>query len=484
LFSGVYRTIAFVNGLFCLYLAFAMLAPMVVDLIDDNPDWQGFLVAALGTGSLSTAIILANRGGMAPFSPRMGFLLVISLWFSTSLVSALPFLLGARDISVTDAIFESVSGLTTTGATILTGLDDMPRGLLLWRSIMQWFGGIGIVAMGLILMPYLRIGGMQFFRMESSERSDKPVARIQTFAVTLATIYLSLTLACLISYRIGGMNWFDALNHSMTTLSTGGFATTDSSFASYGDGVVLASTIFMLAGALPFTAFFRFVLTGQTSGVLDNQIPVLFLIVILLTIPVFVSAVDSGALEPGDALLHSAFNVVSIVTTTGYATTDYTTWGALSVAVFLVATFVGGCAGSTSGGFKTYRLIILFQTLRVSVRELIYPSGVFPVYYNGRRINADGLRSVTTFFFAYVAILFLFTVLLSATGLDLVTAMTGTLTSLSNVGPGLGPVIGPAGNFSTLPDMAKWLCVCLMILGRLEIMTILVVLNPLFWRGN
>jgi len=480
-FSGIYRTIAYVNGLFCLYLALAMIAPMAVDLVDGNPDWSGFLASLFVIGAASLALILANRGDFAPFTLRLGFLLVASVWLSTSLVSCLPFLLGSRDMSFTDAMFEAVSGLTTTGATVLEGLDDMPRGLLFWRATTQWLGGIGVVAMGVMLLPALRIGGMQFFRMES-ERTDKPVARIRVFAGWLIGIYCALTLACMIAYALGGMTWFNAMSHAMTTISTAGFSTHDTSFAQYGDAVLVTAIVFMLIGAMPFTAMFIALAGGDMRRIFDIQIVVLFGIVAALMVPAFASAAATGSFSPPDALLHSLFNVVAIVTTTGYATTDYTQWGPLAAGIFLLAMFVGGCAGSTSGGFKVYRLVILFQSLRVSVRELVYPSGIFPVHYNGRRVSPEALQSVTTFFFAYVAILFLFTAMLSATGLDLVTAFTGTLATLSNVGPALGDTIGPAGHFGTLSDPAKWLLIVLMFLGRLEIMTILVLLSPIYWR--
>jgi trk system potassium uptake protein len=484
LFSGVFRTIAYVSGLFCLYLAVAMLAPMTVDLMDGNDDWKGFLVTFFLVGSISAAIILANRGEMEPFTARMGFLLVNVLWISTSLASSLPFLFGTTEISFTDAMFEAVSGLTTTGATVMSGLDNMPRGLLLWRSTMQWIGGIGVVAMGLLLLPFLRIGGMQFFRMESSERADKPVARVQIFAGYLVTIYVTLTLACMICYAAGGMTWFDALNHAMTTIATGGYSTHDTSFAQFGDAVLVTAIVFMLIGAMPFTAFFLFLINYDYRRAFDSQMLVLLGIVVALFVPTLLSALESGAFLPYDAFLHSLFNIVSIVTTTGYATTDYVAWGPLAVSVFLVATFVGGCAGSTAGGFKTYRLIILAQNLRVSIRELVYPRGVFPVYYNNRRVAPEALQSITTFFFAFIAILFVSTVLLAATGLALDDAFSGALTALANVGPGITGLIGPAGNFGSLPDTAKWLLIFLMYMGRLEIMTLLVILSPVFWRGD
>ncbi|MEM7463848.1 MAG: TrkH family potassium uptake protein [Pseudomonadota bacterium] len=484
MFSGKFRTIAYVTGLFCLYLAVAMLAPMIVDLIDDNDDWQGFMVTFFLVGSISAAILIANRGEMAPFSPRMGFLLINVLWLTTSFASSIPFLLGTTEISFTDAVFEAVSGLTTTGATVMTGLEDMPRGLLLWRSTMQWLGGIGIVAMGLLILPFLRVGGMQFFRMESSERADKPVARIQTFASYLITIYVMLTLSCMVTYAAGGMEWFDALNHAMTTIATGGYSTHDTSFAQFGDAVLVTAIIFMLVGALPFTAFFLFLINNDFRKAFDSQIIGLLIIIFALFVPAFIAASETGAFLPSDAFLHSLFNVVSIVTTTGYATTDYVSWGPLAVSVFLVASFVGGCAGSTAGGFKIYRLIILAQTLRASIRELVYPNGVFPVYYNGRRLAPEALQSITVFFFAFIAILFIFTILLAATGMQFDDAFAGSLSCLTNVGPGITTLIGPAGNFATVPETAKWLMIILMLLGRLEIMTLLVILTPMFWRSD
>lgn len=484
MFTGVFRTIAYVTGLFCFYLAIAMLLPMTVDLIDGNDDWKGFLVSSFLVGTAAAVMLLANRGQMRPFSARMGFLLVSILWIVTSLVASLPFLFGSVEISLADSVFEAVSGITTTGATVLTGLDDMPRGLLMWRSTMQWLGGLGIVAMSILLLPFLRIGGMQFFRMESSERSDKPVARMQTFATYLAVIYATLTLISMVCYAAGGMTWFDAFNHAMTTVATGGFSTYDASFAQFGDAVLITAIVFMLIGAMPFTAFFLFMLNHDYRRALDTQIFVLLLIVAVLSVPALIAGLGTGQYLPADALLHTLFNVVSVVTTTGYASSDYVAWGPLAMAVFLVASFVGGCAGSTSGGFKTYRLIILAQTLRVSIRELVYPNGVFPVYYNGRRVAPEALQSVTTFFFAFIAILFIFTVLLSATGMSLDDSFSGALTALSNVGPGVTELIGPAGNFASLPDAAKWMLSFLMLLGRLEIMTLLVILSPVFWRGD
>jgi trk system potassium uptake protein TrkH len=481
---GAFRTIAYVNGLFCLYVALAMVAPMTVDYLDGNEDWYGFLASGFVIGTLSAATVLATRGNLAPFNLRIGFLLVVSLWLSTSLVATLPLMLGSRAVTFTDALFETVSGLTTTGSTVLTGLDDMPRGLLLWRSTIQWLGGIGIVAMSLLILPFLRIGGMQFFRLESSERSEKPVARIQTFAIWLVSVYGALTLACMILYRVGGMTWFDAMNHAMTTLPTAGYGTHDSSFAQYSNWVLITAIAFMLIGAVPFATIAIALFTGSLRRSLDAQVPIFIAVTAALCAIAFAAALESEQFGPTDALIHATFNLVSNLTTTGYASADYTQWGPVANGAFLVAMLVGGCAGSTAGGLKIYRVAILYQSLRVSMRELVYPSGVFPIHFSGKRVSPEALRSVANFLFAYVAILFVSTLLFTGMGLDLVTAISGALTAMSNVGPGLGPIIGPAGNFASLPDEAKWLLTLLMLLGRLEIMTVLVILSPLFWRGT
>jgi len=472
----------YVTGFFCLFLAAAMLVPMIVDLASGHPDWQAFLTASLLVGLVSVLAISATRGRVPPFSLRFGFLLVNALWLATALVGAIPFVAAGLSISFTDAVFESVSGLTTTGSTILSGLDDFPPGLLLWRSLLQWIGGLGIIAMSLLLLPFLRVGGMQIFRLESSTRSENPFPRFVEFSWALVGFYLVISLSCALGYMLAGMDLFEAVNHAMATVSTGGYSTHDASLGYYGPGVHVVAIVFMIAGALPFIAILRAIVTGSLAKALDPQIPVLLAILAVLSLLVTLPAIDSG-IEPHLALVHALFNITSVVTTTGFASTDYTLWGPFAITVFFIATFLGGAAGSTSGGFKTYRLIILFKSLANALRELLYPHGLFIVRYDGAEVSPQALRAIATFFAAFIASWLLIGLGLSATGLDFVTAITGSLTALTNVGPGLGDIIGPAGNFASIPDTAKWLLVLAMLLGRLEIITVLVLVSPTFWRG-
>lgn len=478
----IFRTTANVCGTFCLALAIAMLLPMAIDLHDGNPDWQVFLNSSLFVSVFSALAIVATRGAIAPFSLRLGFFLINCLWLSTSVVAAIPYLMSSLGMSLADSVFEAVSGLTTTGSTVLTGLDGMPRGLLVWRSLTQWIGGFGIIAMGMLLLPFLRVGGMQIYQMESSTKGESPTARFKEFAMALVGIYVTFTLACAACYLAAGMSEFDALNHAMTTLSTGGFSTHDRSLGYFGEPILAVAIVFMLAGALPFIALVRALVLRDARRALEPQIPVLLGILVVLSALVAAGLIIGGDGPPGWVTLHATFNIVSVVTTTGYASADYMTWGTHAVGLFMLATFLGGCAGSTSGGLKTYRLVVMYQTVRSALRGLVFPNGLFVVRYGGEVVPPESIRSITVFIGAFFAALVTIAALLALMGLDYVTAFSGALTALTNTGPGLGDVIGPADNFASLPDAAKWLLSVAMLLGRLEILTVLVVFSPVFWR--
>lgn len=473
---------AYVTAFFTLVLSGMMLVPMLADLAVGNSDWQAFLISALAAGVPSGFLVLATRRQLPPFSLKFGFLLVNMIWGTTSIVAALPLFLSDLSISFTDAVFEATSGITTTGSTILAGLDDMPPGLLLWRSMTQWFGGLGIIAMGLLLLPFLRVGGMQIYKLESSAQADSPFARFTKFSWAMVGLYVALSLACALAYWFAGMSSFDAVNHAMATISTGGYSTHDASMGHFGLPVLVVGTVFMIAGALPFIAILRAVTTGRMSAAFEAQVPVLLSILAVLSLMVFLSALDHWASDPIALAVHSAFNIVSVVTTTGFASTDYTLWGPFVNVVFLLATFLGGAAGSTSGGIKTYRLIIIYQSLRNGLKELIYPNGIFVVRYDGREVPWQAIKSVYHFIAAFLVLLLAVTLVLGFTGLDALTAFTGALTALTNVGPGLGDIIGPAGNFSSLEPLAKWALIFAMLAGRLEILAILVLFSPAFWR--
>lgn len=475
-------TIVRIVSIFLLMLSAVMLIPLLIDLLDENPDWQVFAVVGGFTAFLSSYGIMITNDRPMPFNLPTGFVLINIMWVAISVVSALPYIFSDYHVSFTDAVFESVSGLTTTGSTVLSGLDDMPRGLLFWRSSTQWFGGVGFVAMGIVLLPFLQVGGMQFFKMESSDRSDKPFARIRTFGRALLAIYVIITLLCFLSYMLAGMSAFNAINHAMTTVSTGGFSTTDSSMMQQSGPVLVVGIIFMLAGAIPFTLYMS-AIVGKRGRWSDGQMEVMLWIVFFVTVTIFLQAFSNAHMRAGELFLHTLFNVVSLVTTTGFASADYLAWGPQSIGLILIATFVGGCAGSTAGGFKTYRLIIMAKFAWASLRELRFPNGVFQIYVSKNRVSENALKATSVFLLLFFVSLGLAAIGLMMTGLDFDTSFSGALTALSNVGPGWGTVIGPTGNFTSFSDPAKWIMIFSMLLGRLEIMTMLVVFTPFFWKG-
>lgn len=479
--NSFYLMIFRVTAIFCLMLSAAMLIPLAVDLESNNPDWKVFGVTSGMVAFLSVYVILITNGRKTTFNLASGFLLINVLWIAVSVVSALPYIFSAYHVSFTDAVFESVSGLTTTGSTVLSKLENMPRGLLLWRSLTQWLGGVGFVAMGILLLPFLRDGGMQFFQLESSERAEKPVARIETFSKMLVTVYVILTIFCILGYGAAGMSWFDAINHAFATISTGGFSTRDASMMEANNWILIVGCIFMVVGALPFTLF-MWVLFRTGGSWKDSQISTLLWLISGLTLLMLIFAEFPGGFGTFDKFIHSLFNVISLVTTTGFASTDYLEWGPAIMGVVMIATFVGGSSGSTAGGFKTYRLIILFEVIWVALKRLKFPHGVFPVFYREKQVSSSGIGTFNDFLSVFMVTLFFGTIALTFTGLDFETSISGALTALCNVGPGWGPQIGPSGNFAGISDPAKWILTALMLLGRLEIMTVLVILTPSFWQ--
>lgn len=466
-----------------LYLSVAMLVPAALDLYNGNPDWMVFTAAAFSVGAVCLASATANRGSAAPFSRRMGFLLVNLLWLTLSVTGAVPLYLSGLGLDMADALFESVSAVTTTGSTVIAGLDSAPPGLLLWRSMLQWFGGIGIVAMGLLVLPFLKVGGFTVFKIESSDTSEKPFARFAVFVRAFFAIYIGLTLACAILYAIFGMSGFDAVNHAMTTIATGGFSTHDASFGAFDSlALIWTSTLFMALAGLPFSVMILFAVRGRLDALRDPQIVAYIGLIVVLSITVALSLRLSQGESFAYALTHAAFNIVSVVTTTGFASSDYTLWGPFVIVIFFVATFLGGCSGSTSGGIKAYRLVIIFGSIRSGLLRLIYPNSVRPVRYGTVAVDSEMQRTVFLFVCAYIGIWALGSMALAATGLDVETAISGSITALANVGPGIGPVIGPSGNFSSVGDPAKIILIFLMLMGRLEILAVLVLLMPAFWR--
>jgi trk system potassium uptake protein TrkH len=462
-------------------LAIAMLIPAAVNAIDNDPSWRDFAMSGLLTAVFWLLTAAATRGAAAPFTPRFGIILVNMLWWVLPVTVIAPLVLGPAKLTIPAAIFETASGFTTTGSTVVTGLDGFDRGTLVWRSLLQWFGGTGILSLGLIVLPFLNVGGLQLFRLESSDRSEKVLPRFTAIVRAIVFIYVGLTAACAAGYVLTGMSAFDAVNHAMTTLSTGGFSTHDASMGFYGnDSTLWVGSLFMWLAGLPFTLFVAIAMSRQSVR-LDPQI-------------IWYSAIIAGAVllltfgRQGEhyfvhrSFAEDVFNVISIITTTGYAAGDYTTWGSLAGPLFFLLTFFGGCAGSTAGGLKIYRLIVLAQMLRGALRELIHPHGVFPIRYGHERVNPEIFQAALVMSVAFSAVLGFSTLILGAQGNDFVTALSGSLTALANVGPGLGDIIGPAGTFKSVPEASKLVLAADMIAGRLEIMVVLALFMRTMWR--
>lgn len=477
------RPVLFVIGLLLSILATAMMIPAIIDAALGNADWLVFAAAAAVTLFIGVSIMLTTRSPLSRFSLRQAFLMTSLAWLVIATFGALPFHFSGLELTFVDALFEAMSGITTTGATVIVGLDHAPPGILLWRGILQWLGGIGIIVMAVAVLPILQVGGMQMFRVEAFD-ADKVLPRAAQIAGGISIVYLCLTIVSAIVLWSLGMTGFEAIIHAMTSISTGGFSTSDSSIGHF-DSVPIdyAISLIMLLGSLPFVLYLR-LLRGNVSPLWrDSQVRCL-LVILIISIGLVTSWVwGHHFLELSDALRYSTFNVISVMTGTGYATNDYDNWGGFAMALLFVLMLTGGCAGSTSCGLKIFRLQVLYATAKAQVHRLVQPHGVFFAYFNRRPIPETVSTSVMSFFFLYIAFLGLLTIALGLTGLDFITAISGAASVIANVGPGLGEIIGPAGTFAPLPDSSKLLLTAGMLMGRLEIFTVLILLTPNFWRG-
>lgn len=473
-------------GSLLIIMGAAMWVPAIVDLAHQQAEWKSFALASGFTIFFGVMLLATTRDSSFGTTPlRRAYFITVGAWVMLSLFGALPFWIADIGMSYTDAVFETVSGLTTTGSTVLVGLDDMPVGILLWRALLQWMGGIGIVVMAIAILPMFRVGGMQMFKLESSEKTaDKLSPRVRSMANRIGLAYIFLTVACTATYWSLGMTPFEAVVHAMTTLSTGGYSTSDASFGHFpGLGMQWAGTVFMLAGATPFVLFVMAVSgRGPMVFLRDSQVRRMLATALASALLLTAWLCLANDFDPWTAFTATMFNLVSVMTTTGFASTDYSLWGPPAVAVFFFMTFVGGCAGSTAGGLKMFRFDILWQDIVKECRRLLYPHGIFPDKIAGRPASESLVRDVQVFVLCYAATCAVLVLVLASYGLDFITAISGAATALANVGPGLGPVIGPAGNFSSLPDGAKWALDAGMILGRLEFETVFVMMTAHFWR--
>jgi trk system potassium uptake protein TrkH len=467
-------------------LGLAMLAPAGFDLADGSPEWRSFALSSVITLFVGRALVLANQGSFQRLGTREAALAAVIAWIAASLCGALPFMLMQRPMSFTDAVFEAVSGLTASGSTVFIGLDQAPRGILAWRFLLVWLGGLGLISFAVLFLPFLRVGGMQLFTLDLSARPGKFLPRFGQVVAAIAVVYLVLTVLCAIAFEAAGMERFDALGHAMAAIGTGGFSSHDASFGYWNSAAIeWVAVVFMAMAAMPFVLYVH-LLRGDALPFLREDQVRLFLGVIALGVLALAGwrMVESGV-PPFQALREASFTLVSIITCTGFTSTeqDYAQWGAFASVLVVTAMLVGGCTGSTAGGIKMFRLYVLFQTVRSQVAAQIYPSGSFPARYNGRVIPEAVRAGAVVYFFVYLASVAVLALALCFAGLDFLEGVSAAATALAGAGPALGPRIGPCCTYATLTDPAKWLFALGMLAGRLEILILALPFTRLFWRG-
>ena len=476
-----YKTVFFTLGILQIILGISMVFPIIIQIIFDELD-SSFIGASLITIIFGTLFFLSNLDHDKKLSLQNAFLLTALSWLSIAVFSSLPFIFSNLNLSITDSFFESMSGITTTGSTIITDLNSSPKAILLWRALLQWLGGIGIIVMAITLMPIMNVGGMQLFKVSSSDASEKILPKTKEITLRLILIYLILTFLCSFFYNICGMKFFDSLTHSMTTIATGGFSNYNESIGYFNNiKIEIISMIFIILGSIPFIAYIKFLSGKKNIFYTDTQIKS-FIKIIFYSIVILFFYLTIFNKSFSDVSLRSiSFNVISILTGTGYVTQKFDNWGSFPLIYFLILMFIGGCAGSTACGIKIFRVQILYLFLKNQLKKIIYPRGIFIIKYDNNNVNEKFMASIIAFIYLYIIIFFIITAMLTLSGLDFTTSISGAATSISNVGPGLGELIGPNGNFSQLPDFSKWILSFGMILGRLELFAILVLFLPSFW---
>ena len=477
-----YKTVFYTLGTLQIILGIFMLIPVIIQLIYNELD-SGFVSASIITIIFGVLFFLSNLDHNKNIDLPQAFILTALSWISIAIFGSLPFIFSDLSLKFTDAFFESMSGITTTGSTIITDLDNAPKGILLWRAILQWLGGIGIILMAITLMPLMNIGGMQLFKISSNDSAEKILPKSKEVSLRLIIIYSILTFTCGLFYKVFGMNYFDSLTHSMTTIATGGFSNYNDSIGHFNSALIETNAIiFIILGSIPFIAYIKYLNGDKKIFYKDSQISFFLKTIIISVFIIFIFLLLNNINSETFLFREVIFNVVSILTGTGYVTTNYSDWGSFPLIFFLILMFIGGCAGSTACGLKIFRIHILYKFFVMQLKKYIYPRGVFVLKYGDSVLNEKFISSIISFVFLYIVIFFIITMLLSISGLDFITAVSGAATSISNVGPGLGGIIGPNGNFSLLPDFSKWVLSIGMILGRLELFAIIVLFIPSFWK--
>ena len=477
-----YKTVFFTLGILLIILGIAMIVPLAFQLIYKELD-STFVVSGIITITFGVLFFLSNIDHLKSINTQQAFLLTALSWLSIAVFGSLPFFFSELNLSITDSFFESMSGITTTGATILSNIENSPKGILIWRAMLQWLGGIGVILMAITLMPIMNIGGMQLLKISSYDTSEKILPKSKQISLRLIMVYLFLTLFCAIFYKIFGMNFFDSITHSMTTIATGGFSNYDQSIGYFNNPYIeIISILFILLGSIPFILYIKFISDDKKIIFKDEQVKLFFKLSLFSILILFFYLIIFNKDISQIHIRSVIFNVVSILTGTGYVTKEFDQWGNFPLIFFLILMFIGGCAGSTTCGIKVFRVHILYYFIRNQLLKIIYPRAIINLKYNNNKVDDKLIASIISFIYLYILIFFVLASLLTLTGLDFITSISGAASSLSNVGPGLGNEIGPNSNYSGIPDQSKWLLSVGMILGRLEIFAILIIFLPSFWR--
>jgi len=478
-----FRPILNILGFLLCIESLAMTIPLLFDLFYNNQDWKQFFYSSFFIFFLGLVLFISFKKEKLKIGLRQAFVLTVASWFLIALFGAIPFVYSSSELSYTDAFFESVSGITTTGATVITELDKLSEGILIWRSLLQWFGGIGIIVIALAILPTLQIGGMQLLHMEHDDPYEKTIPKINKFVLEIFILYIVLSIVCCTLYYLNGMSGFDAIIHAMSTISTGGFSNHNVSFAYFNSqSIEIISVFFMIIGSLPFVIYLQFVHGHKYALVKDDQIKIFLFMLIIVILFTTYWLKQYQLLNLSNSFRFALFNITSILTGTGYSNSDYSNWGSFGLVIMLIIMFIGGCAGSTTGGIKIFRLLLLYRGAKAQIKKITQPHAVLLMRFNGKTVTENTYNSIMSFFFMYILIFILSAISLSFFNLDFVTSLSAAASAISNVGPGIGTEIGPSGSYALIDNGGKWILAFTMLIGRLEIFTVLVLLSINFWK--
>jgi len=477
------RPILYILGRILFVLAILMLAPAIIDHRAGLDNGADFLEAAVITGSIGGLVALATLNGLGRgFDARQAYLLTVAIWVVVPLFGALPLMLGAPGLGLTDAYFEAVSGITTTGSTVIAGLDDLPPGMNLWRGMLNWLGGLGIAFVAMIFLPVMRTGGMQFFRTEGFDTFGKALPRATDIARQLLGVYAGLTVICAAVYGAIGMTALDAVVHALTTIATGGFSPRASSFNRYAGAGEYVGALFMIVASLPYIRYVQLV-NGQAGPLWrDAQVRGYLRIVAagVATVTIWRSATSDMAVEP--AFRESLFNLASIVSGSGFSSGSFAAWGGFAMVVAFVMGLIGGCSGSSSSALTVFRVQVTGAALLAQIRRINTPSRISPVKYDGRRVNADVMGALMLYVTGYFLTMGVMSVACTLTGVDMLSALFAIWSSIGNIGYALGPMLAETGTYRDFPGAAKWIMIITMLMGRLGLLALFLVVLPRFWQ--